>query len=121
MGKPHRQRSATPDRPQRHLNSGITDIGDTGTEVSNIRWPVDGYDVNPPAYGSHAGIPAHTTVLNGNSEFDRTPPAQAHTITLIADVDTFIAESNESNNSRTGKVTAALHAFSPVGPPSSRS
>src|SRR3954470_6995911 len=62
-----------------HFDSGITDLGDTRTEVFSIRWTVDGHDVNPPAYGSHAGIPAHTTVLNGNSQFDWTPPAQAHT------------------------------------------
>src|SRR3954467_5335585 len=62
-----------------HFDSGITDLGDTGTEVFGIRWPVDGHDVNPPAYGSRAGIRAHTAVLNGNSRLDRTPTSQAPT------------------------------------------
>src|SRR3954471_6282649 len=65
--------------------------------------------------GAHDGSQWQQSV-----RLDPTSPG-AHTITLIVDVDTFIAESNNSNNSRTVKVTAALHAPHPVGPPLSRS
>jgi hypothetical protein len=91
-----------------HFDSGIANLGDTGTQVFNVKWLVDGQDVTPPAYGSHAGIPAHTTVPNGNSQFDWIPTTPgAHTITFIVDVDNHVAESNESNNVTSVKVTAA--------------
>src|SRR4051794_29956232 len=34
-----------------HFDSGIANLGDVGTGVFNIRWLVDGQNVNPPAYG----------------------------------------------------------------------
>jgi subtilase family serine protease len=94
-----------------HFDSGIANLGDTGTDVFNVRWLVDGQNVNPPAYGSYAGIPAHTTVLNGNSQFDWVPSSPgAHTITFIVDVDNQVMESNESNSATSIKVTATPDA-----------
>lgn len=51
-----------------YFDSGIENGGGTATEVFNIKWFVDGKEVG--AYGSHAGVPAGTTVLDGNSQFE---------------------------------------------------
>jgi hypothetical protein len=81
-----------------HFDSGIKNIGGQDTGVFNIKWFVDGKEVG--AYGSHEGIPAGATVLDGNSQFDWTfnTPGK-HTITFTVDVDNHVAESNEKNNS----------------------
>ena len=50
------------------------------------------------AYGSHAGVPAGATVLNGNSAFAWVAEPGRHTITFVVDVDNYIDETNESNN-----------------------
>jgi hypothetical protein len=91
-----------------HFDSGVSNLGGTGTGVFNIRWLVDGQNVKPAAYGSHAGVPAHSTVLNGNSQFDWTPTtAGTSTITFVVDSDNFVKESNESNNSASVRVVVA--------------
>ena len=48
-----------------YFDSGIVNNGGADTEVFNIKWFVDGKEVG--AYGSHAGVPAGTEVLDGNS------------------------------------------------------
>jgi pimeloyl-ACP methyl ester carboxylesterase len=85
---------------QVHFDSGVQNAGDVGTGVFNIKWYVNGAEVG--AYGSHAGVPAKTVVMNGNSQFDWTFAAPGHyTVTFKVDVDGHVAESNENNNSRT--------------------
>lgn len=82
-----------------HFDSGITNSGDADSGVFNIKWFVDGKDVG--AYGSHAGVPKNTTVMNGNSQFDWTFDSPgSHLVTFTVDVDNHINESNENNNSR---------------------
>jgi len=56
-------------------------------------------------YGSHAGVPANSTVLDGNSQFSWVATAGTHTITFAVDVDNHVVEANESNNSRPVTVT----------------
>ncbi|WP_374971538.1 CARDB domain-containing protein [Terrabacter sp. BE26] len=86
-----------------HFDSGVRNQGSADSGVFNIRWLVDGRDVG--AYGSHAGVPANTTVLDGNSQFDWTfTAAGSYTVTFAVDVDNHVAESNESNNSLTVQV-----------------
>lgn len=90
-----------------HFDSGITNHGDTPTDVFNIKWFVDGEEVG--AYGSHDGLPPNTTTLDGNSQFDWTfDTPGTYTITFTVDADNHIPESNEDNNSRnvTVEVTA---------------
>ncbi|MFC4949069.1 DUF6777 domain-containing protein [Pseudonocardia sp. GCM10023141] len=86
------------------FDSGITNHGSADTGVFNIKWYVDGKEVG--AYGSHSGVPANTTVMNGNSQFNYTfSGAGSHKVTFTVDVDNFIAESNESNNSQSVTIT----------------
>lgn len=87
-----------------HFDSGITNSGDTGTSVFNVRWLVDSQDVG--AYGSHAGVPAGTTVLDGNSQLDWTfTTPGAHSVTFLVDVDSAVAEQNEADNAITATFT----------------
>ena len=48
-------------------------------------------------YGSHAGVPANSTVLDGNSQFSWVATAGTHTIEFAVDVDNHVEESDESN------------------------
>ena len=77
------------------FDSGVRNAGDQGTGVFNIRWFVDGVSVG---YGSHSGVPARATVLNGNSQYTWVAKAGTHTIRFAVDVDNHVLESNESNN-----------------------
>lgn len=78
----------------------------------NIRWFVDGVSVG---YGSHADVPANSTVLDGNSQL--VPPwvatAGTHKIEFAVDVDNHVLESNESNNSRSVRVTVTSQTEQP--------
>jgi hypothetical protein len=87
------------------FDSGISNTGDIDTGVFNIEWFVDGQDVG--AAGSHAGVPANSTVLDGNSQFSWVATAGTHTIEFVVDVDNHVEESNESNNSRSVTVTVS--------------
>jgi CARDB len=87
-----------------HFDAGIKNNGQEKTRTFNVKWLVDGEDVG--AYGSHAGIPGGTAVLDGNSQFDWTPKeAGAHEITFTIDTDNHVAETKESNNSESVTVT----------------
>ena len=46
------------------FDSGVQNSGSQGTGVFNVRWFVDGVSVG---YGSHSGVPANSTVVDGNS------------------------------------------------------
>lgn len=84
------------------FDSGVRNSGSVGTGGFNVKWFIDGVQVG---YGSHAGVPANTTVLNGNSAFVWTAKAGAHSVQFSVDVDGHVAESNESNNSTKVTVT----------------
>jgi hypothetical protein len=84
------------------FDSGIQNSGSQGTGGFNIRWFVDGVSLG---YGSHAGVPANSTVLDGNSQFSWVATAGTHMITFAVDVDNHVVESNESNNSISITVT----------------
>jgi CARDB len=87
-----------------HFDAGIKNNGQKKTRSFNVKWVVDGKDVG--AYGSHAGIPGETSVLDGNSQFDWTPKnAGTHEITFTVDTDNHVAETKESNNSQRVTVT----------------
>ncbi len=55
---------------QVYFDSGIRNWGDKGTGVFNIKWLVDGKEVG--AYGSHEGIPGHSSKLNVITHFSWT-------------------------------------------------
>lgn len=87
-----------------HFDAGVRNNGQKDARPFNVRWLVNGKDVG--AYGSHAGIPGGTTVLNGNSQFDWTPKkAGKYSVTFIVDADNHVAETNETNNSENVKLT----------------
>lgn len=94
------------------FDSGVRNSGSQGTGVFNVRWFVDGVSVG---YGSHAGVPANSTVLGGNSQFSWVATAGTHTIEFAVDVDNQVLESNESNNSRS--VTVTVITVAPPPPP----
>ena len=79
------------------FDSGVQNLTRTGTGFFNIRWFVD--DVSA-GYGSHVGVPGNSTILNGNSAFRWTATAGTHRIRFSVDVDNFVSELNEENNSR---------------------
>jgi hypothetical protein len=79
------------------FDSGVQNLGNGASGVFNVAWYVDGARV---AYGSHTGVPAGSTVLNGNSAFSWVGKAGSHTITFTVDVDRHVGETNEGNNSR---------------------
>ena len=92
------------------FDSGIQNSGAQGTVVFNIRWFVDNVSLG---YGSHAGVPANSTVLDGNSQFSWVATAGIHTITFAVDVDNHVVESDESNNSRSVTITVASQTAQP--------
>ena len=89
------------------FDSGVQNSGSQGTGAFNIRWFVDGVSLG---YGSHADVPANSTVLDGNSQFSWVATAGTHTISFAVDVDNHVLESNESNNSRSVTVTVTSQA-----------
>ena len=87
-----------------YFDSGIENTGDIDTGVFNIKWYVNGAEVG--AYGSHLGVPAHSTVLDGNSQFLWAFDAPGtYTVTFDVDVDNFVPETNENDNARTFQIT----------------
>jgi subtilase family serine protease len=83
---------------QIHFDAGVQNTGGEGTGVFNIKWFVDGQEVG--AYGSHEGVPAGSSKLDGNSQFYHTfgDPGSRHNVTFIVDVDNHVAEIAEGNN-----------------------
>jgi hypothetical protein len=75
-----------------------------------VRWylqfPISYRDLEVSVgYGSHAGVPANSTVLDGNSQYTWVPAAGTHTIDFAVDVDNQVIESNDSNNKTSVAVT----------------
>jgi pimeloyl-ACP methyl ester carboxylesterase len=97
---------------QVHFDSGISNLGNQGTSAFNVKWFVNGQEVG--AYGGHSGVPAKKTVLEGNSQFDRTfNTPGTYTITFKVDVDGHVTESNENNNSRSVKIRVVGNSAEP--------
>jgi subtilase family serine protease len=86
-----------------NFDSGIKNAGQTATGTFNIKWFVNNKQVG---YGSHSGIPAGKTVMNGNSQlsYKFTAPG-TYTIKFVVDCDNHIPESNESNNEKSITIT----------------
>jgi len=80
------------------FDSGIRNDGQGDSPPFNVRWLVDGADLNPPAYGGHKVVFAQTTELNDNSFLSWTATPGTHTITFRVDVDDQVVESDETNN-----------------------
>jgi hypothetical protein len=79
------------------FDSGVRNTGDVDTGVFNIKWFVDGQEVG--AYGSHAGVPAGQTVMDGNSQFSWPFNSHGlHSVTFAVDVDHHVLESKEGDN-----------------------
>ena len=77
------------------FDSGIGNRGVVSTGVFNIKWFVDEAQVG---YGSHSGVPANTTLMDGNSQYSWTAVAGTHIIKFMVDADNFVDESDETNN-----------------------
>lgn len=78
------------------FDSGVVNNNAINSTSFNIKWLVNGNEVG--AYGSHAGVPGNTTLLNDNSQFTWTAQPGQHVISFIVDADNHITESNEQNN-----------------------
>lgn len=97
---------------QIHFDSSVRNLGNQGTPTFNIKWLVNGQEIG--AYGSHTGVPARTTVGNGNSQLDWTfTEPGPYTVTFKVDVDSHVTESNENNNSRSVKISVSEAATGP--------
>ncbi len=86
------------------FDSGVRNDG-AASPGFNVRWLVDGMNVG--AVGGHGGVPANSTVLNGNSQFTWTAVEGIHTIAFQVDSDNTVAESNETDNLKLVTVTVA--------------
>jgi hypothetical protein len=84
------------------FETGVQNLKAAASGVFNVKWFVDGVQV---AYGSHAGVPGNATVLHGNSYLAWTATSGTHTLTYLVDVDGYVDESNEGNNSRSVTVS----------------
>jgi hypothetical protein len=80
----------------------LTNIGKKGSGTFNVKWYLDGKQVG---YGFHKSL-APGEVSNDNIRFDWTPTPGVHTLRFKADVDKYVKESNEKNNS--AKVTVTV-------------
>jgi hypothetical protein len=87
-----------------NFDSGVRNAGLTGTGSFNVKWFIDGVQIG---YGGHTGVPANTTILNGNSALSWTATQGTHTITFTVDTDNHVSESNEGNNSTSITVVVA--------------
>ena len=90
-----------------HFDTCVENQGDQGTGVFNIAWYVSGERVG---YGSHSGVPAHTKICDGNSQFDWTAPGDvggSRIIKWVVDEDNMVQDSDRSNNS--SEVTVVIH------------
>jgi subtilase family serine protease len=75
------------------FDTGIKNVGQNDTDTFNIKWFVND---KLAGYGGHYGIPANTTVMDGNSQFSYkfTSPG-TYTIKFVVDCDNHIPESND--------------------------
>ena len=73
----------------------LSNVGQTASGSFAVKWFLDGVQVG---YGGHASL-APGEVSSGNVRFDWTPTAGQHTLQFVADVNSQVGESNESNNS----------------------
>lgn len=80
------------------FDSGIQNAGDANAGVFNVKWFVNNAQVG---YGSHAGVLAKSTVMNGNSAYTWKVPegSLSYEIRFEIDTENHIGESNETNNS----------------------
>jgi subtilase family serine protease/murein DD-endopeptidase MepM/ murein hydrolase activator NlpD len=83
----------------------LANAGKTASGAFAVKWYLDGVEV---AHGLHASL-SPAEVSKGNVRFAWTPTVGTHTLQFLADADSQVGETNESNNS--GVVTATI-----VGP-----
>jgi CARDB len=83
-----------------YFDSGVENQGAVDSGVFAIKWLVDGQEVG--AYGSHDGVPAKSTVMDGNSQFTWTFDSPGtYKLTFAVDADDHVqCEANESDNVR---------------------
>jgi hypothetical protein len=83
-----------------YFDSGVENQGAVDSGVFSIKWLVDGQEVG--AYGGHDGVPAKSTVMDGNSQFTWTFDSPGtYKLTFAVDADDHVqCEANESDNVR---------------------
>ena len=73
----------------------LANVGGLPSGVFNVKWFLDGVQIG---YGKHDSL-APGEVSNGNVRFYWTPTSGRHTLRFAADVDNYVQEANENNNS----------------------
>ena len=96
------------------FDSGITNLGEAGTNLFNVLWKVDEQEFAPEDQAWHDPVLGGTTVLDGNSQFSWTAEAGTHTISFIVDSDNNISESDETNNATEVTVNVTVDKTPPV-------
>lgn len=78
----------------------LVNAGTAASPSFNVKWFLDGVQVG---YGNHAAL-APGEVSNGNVRFLWTPTTGTHSLRFAADVDSYVRETNEANNSASATV-----------------
>jgi subtilase family serine protease len=73
----------------------LVNAGTVASPSFNVKWFLDGVQVG---YGNHAAL-GPGEVSNGNVRFLWTPTTGTHSLRFAADVDNYVRETNEANNS----------------------
>ena len=95
------------------FDSGVKNNGAVDSGAFAVKWLVNNIQ---SGYGSHANVPANTTVMNGNSQFEYTfNSTGTYTITYQVDADNAVGESNENNNQVSILITVNPTELSPTG------
>ncbi len=80
----------------------LANVGETPTGKFNVGWYLNGVQVG---YGMHESL-APGEVSNGNVRLEWIPTPGKHKLRFVADVEGYVAESNESNNHKQIEVDA---------------
>ncbi len=80
------------------FDSGVYNGGDAASPGFDVLWRLDGEEFG--ARGGHDGVPARTTVLDGNSELRWVAVAGTYTLEFSVDAGNTVDEASELNNRR---------------------
>jgi hypothetical protein len=86
------------------FDSGVTNAGNADVYFFDVKWYVDGVLVG---YGGHSGVPAKSTVMDGNSSYLWHAVEGTHTVRFVVDPENYVPEEDEENNATETSVTVS--------------